>query len=82
MCNPFGTVRNPFRSFTLINKCVWRFLKLACAFIRLPTGDFRSDFAKNRNFIPEMPFNSASVPIRSSKFFLEFLSTKVDMHAH
>jgi len=69
MCNPFWTVRNPFRSFSLSTQCVWRFLKLAWAFMQLSTGYFRSYFVKICDFIPEMPFNSASVLIRFSKFF-------------
>ncbi len=46
------------------------------------TGYFRSDFIKICDFIPEMPFNSASVLIRSSKFFLRNSLSKVDMHAY
>jgi hypothetical protein len=44
--------------------------------MQLPTGYFRSDFAKNCDFIQEMPFNSASVLIRSSKFFLEIYKVR------
>ncbi len=49
------------------------------------TGYFRSDFVKICDFIPEMPFNSASVLIRSDPFFEVFLRnslSKVDMHAY
>jgi hypothetical protein len=41
--------------------------------MQLSTGYFRLDFVKICDFIPEMLFNSASVLIRSSKFFLEIV---------
>ncbi len=50
--------------------------------MQLSTGYFRRILLKFAIFIPEMPFNSASVLIRSSKFFLKDLSNKVDMHAY
>jgi hypothetical protein len=37
--------------------------------MQLSTGYFRRILLKFAIFIPEMPFNSASVLIRSSKFF-------------
>ncbi len=33
-------------------------------------------------FMPEMPFNSASVPIRFPKFFLGISQLRVSMHAN
>ena len=44
--------------------------------MQLLAGYFRSDFAKTCDFIPEMPFNSAFVLIRSSKFFLKICQVK------
>jgi hypothetical protein len=44
--------------------------------MQLSTGYFRSDFVKFAIFISEMPFNSASVLIRSSKFFAKICLVK------
>jgi hypothetical protein len=44
--------------------------------MQLSTGYFSSDFVKICDFMPEMPFNSASVLIRSSKFFLKICQVR------
>ncbi len=82
MCNPFWPVWNPFRSFSLSSKYVWRFLELAWAFMQLSTGCFRSDFVKICDFYTE---NAVQFSIRSDPFFEVFrndLSSKVDMYAY
>jgi hypothetical protein len=49
---------------------------LVYAFMYPPTGDLMSDFAKNCNFMPEMPSNSAFVLIRFPKFFFEIYQVR------